>query len=80
MPQYLVCHDYGTGGLWWWINALSSGDIIDRYRDVTVFERPPGWWREDLDKTVERRNLGDPDTPPLAALRRKADCSYRPHS
>ena len=36
MPRYLVCHDYGMGGLWWWITAESEADILEKVAEVKV--------------------------------------------
>ena len=40
MPRYLVCHDYGMGGLWWWITADSEADVVERIAEVTVVGDP----------------------------------------
>jgi 8-oxo-dGTP pyrophosphatase MutT (NUDIX family) len=34
--RYLVCHDYGMGGLWWWVTARSAKEIMERVADVVV--------------------------------------------
>ncbi len=28
-PRHIVVHDYGMGGLWWWIRAASSADVVE---------------------------------------------------
>jgi hypothetical protein len=56
---FLVLHDYGTGGLWWWITAGSAEEILDFNRDVEIFERPPHWWNQEMDRNVPRLRLGD---------------------
>lgn len=61
---YLVCYDYGTGGLWWWITAPSAEDISATYEDVIVFDEPPSWWTEEDDQNVQRLRLGN-DAPGL---------------
>jgi hypothetical protein len=61
---YLVCYDYGTGGLWWWIMASSAEDISSLYENVIVFEEPPSWWTEEHNRNVARLRLGD-DAPGL---------------
>lgn len=38
--KYLVCHDYGMGGLWWWVIADSAEDIRRRIAEVTVVTDP----------------------------------------
>jgi hypothetical protein len=70
MRDYLVCYDYGMGGRWWWITAPSAKAISDIYRDLTVFEKPPTWWNEDMEAVTPRRLLDDPPDAALAGLRR----------
>ena len=72
MREYLVCYDYGMGGLWWWIKAPNVEAITDRYEGVIVFSEPPAWWDEVHDRTVEHRQLNDPDTGSLVDLRRRS--------
>jgi hypothetical protein len=61
---YLVCYDYGTGGLWWWITAPSPDDISSTYENVIVYEEPPSWWTEESNHNVTHLRLGD-DAPGL---------------
>lgn len=37
---YLVLHDYGMGGLWWWIRASSAEEITDAFAEVEVISDP----------------------------------------
>ena len=60
MRPFLVCYDYGTGGLWWWITANSADEITAAFREVLGFDQPPLWWNDDVDcqatwKTDPRR-------------------------
>ncbi|MEU8259109.1 hypothetical protein AB0C02_00590 [Micromonospora sp. NPDC048999] len=34
--RYLVLHDYGMGGLWWWVWARSAEEILDAVAEVEV--------------------------------------------
>jgi hypothetical protein len=56
---YLVCYDYGSGGLWWWIKAVSPEAITDTYRNVIVFEQTPAWWSEKNDRNTPHLALGE---------------------
>ena len=38
--QFLVLHDYGMGGLWWWIHARSARQIVETFAEVEVVEDP----------------------------------------
>jgi hypothetical protein len=37
--RYLVLHDYGMGGLWWWIHARSAREIRETFAEVEVIDR-----------------------------------------
>lgn len=52
MPRYLVCHDYGMGGLWWWITADSEADILERIAEVEVVA-DPAWLDRCADDLAE---------------------------
>ncbi|MEU8816459.1 hypothetical protein [Actinoplanes sp. NPDC048796] len=36
MRRFLVVHDYGMGGLWWWVWATSPEDILETIAEVEV--------------------------------------------
>jgi hypothetical protein len=38
--RFLVLHDYGMGGLWWWIYARSARQIVEAFAEVEVIEDP----------------------------------------
>lgn len=38
--QFLVVHDYGMGGLWWWVRARSADEIIETCAEVEVVDDP----------------------------------------
>jgi hypothetical protein len=38
MRRYLVVHDYGMGGLWWWIWASSPEEIVETLAGVEVVD------------------------------------------
>lgn len=41
--RYLVCYDYGMGGLWAVIESPSGGAIIDKYPEVLIVDQRPAW-------------------------------------
>ena len=69
MREFLVCYDYGTGGLWWWIAAPSEDAIHAAFRDMVVFDAPPHWWSEENDAHARHVQL-DTDDKVLKRLRR----------
>ncbi|QIS14473.1 hypothetical protein [Nocardia arthritidis] len=38
--RFLVMHDYGMGGMWWWITADSAREIRETFAEVEVVEDP----------------------------------------
>ena len=71
--KYLVCYDYGTGGVWKVVLADSADAITDRFPElVVVYSRPDWMTEEDLERLDD--NAYDIDTPPdswFALLERK---------
>jgi hypothetical protein len=53
--RYLVLHDYGMGGLWWWIHARSTREVLETFAEVEVVDTPAavaraeGWQLEEVD-------------------------------
>ena len=59
MRAYLTCYDYGQGGVWIYIDANSPSEITDSYPDLIVFEVPPAWWNEEMEKQTRKHNVSD---------------------
>jgi hypothetical protein len=38
--RFLVLHDYGTGGTWWWIVAVDTEEILETFANVEVMTSP----------------------------------------
>lgn len=69
MTRYLVCHDYGQGGLWWYILAPSEQTIHQSFRDIIIFSSEPPFWTPKLAQQTRTHRLGDPvEDPALACL------------
>ncbi|WP_309484573.1 hypothetical protein [Streptomyces himalayensis] len=70
--RYLVLHDYGMGGLWWWVWAESAEEIVRVCAEVEVVtdweavERAETW-------TSEEVHLDAPDPNPLSGFRAQRD-------
>jgi hypothetical protein len=53
--RYLVLHDYGMGGLWWWIYARSTREVRETFAEIEVVDAPAdiahaeGWQLEEVD-------------------------------
>ena len=70
---FLLLHDYGMGGVWWWVRARSEREVLETFAEVEVIDRPETlvWARTadlvevDIDAAVM--------PPGLAGLRAKRD-------
>ncbi|WP_280434622.1 hypothetical protein [Nocardia carnea] len=38
--RFLVCHDYGMGGSWWWVDARSAREIAETFAETWVIDDP----------------------------------------
>ncbi|MEU7136527.1 hypothetical protein [Streptomyces sp. NPDC046261] len=61
--RFLVLHDYGMGGSWWWIHARSAREILETFAWVEVVTDPE-WlaWREG-DDDMEEVDIDAPRMP-----------------
>jgi len=65
--RFLVLHDYGMGGVWWWVRAATPEEIPRRVAEVEVIDDPAtmakaeGWGLEviDLDAVDQHSPLWD---------------------
>lgn len=62
---FLVCYDYGMGGLWWLVRAPDRAAILARRSDLHVLDERPPWirgeyWARVLDNVQDLGNVTDP--------------------
>jgi hypothetical protein len=50
---FLVCYDYGTGGLWGLMKATSPKDIELKYPELDIVVTRPAWMTEADLRTFE---------------------------
>lgn len=43
--KYLTVYDYGTGGVWTYINARSADEIKKRFPELVILENEPTWFK-----------------------------------
>ncbi|MFC7327103.1 hypothetical protein [Marinactinospora rubrisoli] len=73
-PRFLVVHDYGMGGLWWWVRANSAREILDTCSEVEVVTDPETVRRYANDSHLEEFDLAAlPPDSPLAKMRAQRD-------
>jgi hypothetical protein len=75
VERFLVLHDYGMGGLWWWITARSEHEILTTFAEVEVVDDPElAATLDDLDEV----HIDDPVLPEgLADLKADRDAQRR---
>ncbi len=44
--EFLVCYDYGTGGLWAILRARSADEIRGKFSELLVIDEKPAWMDE----------------------------------
>ena len=77
---FLVLHDYGMGGSWWWIRASSAEEITDAFAEVEVISDPEtiarvrAWDLDELD--IEDAKRGKLASFHEARLRQRQDPSF----
>lgn len=70
--RYLVLHDYGMGGLWWWVWAGSAEEIVRVCAEVEVVTEPEAVERAET-WSLEEVHLDAPDPNPLSDFRAQRD-------
>jgi len=71
MREFLVCYDYGMGGVWRWLTAPSADAIHETFEDLIVFDTPPEWWTGQADALALHVDIEDATDPFLKLLKRR---------
>jgi hypothetical protein len=50
-------YDYGQGGIWAVVEAISRELIADRFPELQIFERAPAWMDEQTIARIEGETL-----------------------
>ncbi|MGW9171412.1 hypothetical protein [Streptomyces decoyicus] len=62
--RFLVLHDYGMGGVWWWIQARSAREILETFAWIEVITDPETVARQERDGELEEVDIDAPRMPP----------------
>ncbi|MBE0594448.1 MAG: hypothetical protein IH616_18820 [Gemmatimonadales bacterium] len=68
MNEYLACHDYGMGGIWYRMEAVSAQAVRQAFPQFVVFEDEPDWWKDNPRTDLPVHRVGDPLDPVLARI------------
>ncbi|MFJ3868488.1 hypothetical protein [Streptomyces nigra] len=72
--RFLVLHDYGMGGCWWWVRARSEREILETFAWVEVVGDPEAVASRRQDGDLEEVDIDAPHMPPgLDGLRAERD-------
>jgi|EndMetStandDraft_4_1072995.scaffolds.fasta_scaffold45569_2 hypothetical protein len=73
--EFAVCYDYGTGGLWWLIEADSPDQLRSLSPELTVFDPMPAWASKGFveDLWGRRQILGSLTDPVLLEIIQSGD-------
>lgn len=66
--EFLVCYDYGMGGLWGVFLARTADEITGKYPELVVVEEWPKWMTEAVYADLRGRELHELDEVPWGIL------------
>lgn len=67
--RFLICYDYGMGGLWAFIYARSSEEILEKYPELFIAKERSQWMDEKQAANIESLESHDIDGKPFGVLR-----------
>ncbi|WP_198168477.1 hypothetical protein [Herbidospora yilanensis] len=62
--RFLILHDYGMDGSWWWVRARSAREVLETFAAIEVIETPEtieqaeGWNLEETDVDAQSMPAG----------------------
>jgi hypothetical protein len=62
--RFLVLHDYGMGGLWWWVWARSAREIRETFNEVEVILDEDSVARAQQEDDLDEVDIDAPVMPP----------------
>ncbi|MFF0742519.1 hypothetical protein ACFYVL_19185 [Streptomyces sp. NPDC004111] len=77
--RFLVLHDYGMGGCWWWILARSEREVLETFAWVEVVDDPRTVARFETDEDTEVVDIDAPRMPPGLDTLRAERAAQRDH-
>jgi hypothetical protein len=65
---FLICYDYGTGGLWGIMLARSEAEILKQYPELLIVHERPKWMDDSLFERIMDTETHDIDGAPWGLL------------
>ena len=53
--SFLVCYDYGRGGVWGYVRAASASEITEKFPELVVADEVPAWMSDDIQAKLKER-------------------------
>lgn len=66
---FLVCYDYGMGGLWGLLSAQSESDIRRIFPELSIFQERPRWMKDEQYVRIVEKQRHDIDETPKGMLK-----------
>jgi len=66
--EFLVCYDYGMGGLWGIFLARTADEITGKYPELVIVEEWPKWMTEADYADLRDRQIHEVDEVPWGIL------------
>ena len=66
--RFLALHNYGTGGVWAFIDARTAEEIEVAYPELKVIQQRPAWMTDDICANIASNLTFDIDAPPSGWL------------
>lgn len=73
--EFFAVDDYGMGGIWFIIWAVSVDQIKTKYPFLQVFSTRPAWMTDEIYSQISLNHTVDIDEEPTGYLRRELDRS-----
>jgi hypothetical protein len=66
--EYLVCYDYGQGGVWGLVRAETPEEIRTKYPELLVAPSRQPWMTDEWMSAIEEKSAYDLDEKPRGLL------------
>ncbi|MCH8172298.1 MAG: hypothetical protein IIA70_03210 [Proteobacteria bacterium] len=61
--EFLVCYNYGSGGIWLYILARNKKEIQKKYPELKIVDERPEWFNDERELITREKLYFDIDEP-----------------